>query len=128
MDVRGQISIEFLLILGFIIVIVLVVASIAGPQIEQNSISSAVREGSSNALYELSSTNTSFTPNRVTRINMSGSGNITYIKVLFSNPLPSNYQSFVLNQTMQSVLNQSGFTMINNTTVKSSNKIYTIII
>ncbi|MDP3033919.1 MAG: hypothetical protein Q8M97_02255 [Methanobacteriaceae archaeon] len=128
MDVRGQISIEFLLILGFIIVIVLVVASIAGPQIEQNSISSAVREGSSNALYELSSTNTSFTPNRVTRINMSGSGNNTYIKVIFSNPLPSNYQSFVLNKTMQSVLNQSGFTMINNTTVKSSNKIYTIII
>lgn len=128
MDVRGQISIEFLLILGFIIVIVLVVASIAGPQIEQNSISSAVREGSSNALYELSSTNTSFTPNRVTRINMSGSGNITYIKVQFSNPLPSNYQSFVLNQTMQSVLNQSGFTMINSTTVKSSNNIYTIII
>ncbi|MDO9045700.1 MAG: pilus assembly protein [Methanobacteriaceae archaeon] len=128
MDMRGQVSIEFLLILGFIIVIVLVVASLAGPQIEKNSISSAVREGASNALYELSSTNTSFTPNRVTRINMSGSGNITYIKVQFSNPLPSNYQSFVLNQTMQSVLNQSGFTMINNTTVKSSNNIYTIII
>jgi uncharacterized protein (UPF0333 family) len=128
MDVRGQISIEFLLILGFIMVIVLVVASLAGPQIEKNSITSAAREGASNALYEISSLNASLNPNRITKVNMSDLGNVTYIKINFSNPLPASYQSLVLNRTMGSILNQSGFTMINNTTVKGSNEIYTILI
>lgn len=128
MDVRGQISIEFLLILGFIMVIVLVFASLAGPQIEKNSITSAAREGASNSLSGIASTNTSFTPNRVTKINMTDAGNVTYIQIQFFNTLPANYQSLVLNQTMQSVLNQSGFTFINNNTVKSSNEIYTILI
>ncbi|MDO9627363.1 MAG: pilus assembly protein [Methanobacteriaceae archaeon] len=128
MDVRGQISIEFLLILGFIMVIVLAIASLAGPQIEKNSITSAAREGASNSLSEISSTNPSFTPNRVTKMNMTDAGNVTYIKFQFANTLPANYKSLVLNQTMQSILNQAGFTFINNTTVKGNNDLYTILI
>ncbi|MDO9045222.1 MAG: hypothetical protein Q7U35_07940 [Methanobacteriaceae archaeon] len=104
------------------------IASLAGPQIEKNSITSAAREGASNSLSEISSTNPSFTPNRVTKMNMTDAGNVTYIKIQFANTLPANYQSLVLNQTIQSILNQSGFTFINNTTVKGNNELYTILI
>jgi hypothetical protein len=59
---------------------------------------------------------------------MTDMGNITFIQINFSNPLPSDYQGLVLNRTMESILNQSGFTIVNNTTVKGSNEIYTILI
>jgi uncharacterized protein (UPF0333 family) len=127
MDIRGQMSIELLLILGFILIIVLMVASLAGPQIEENSITSAARQGASNALYEITSTNVNIPPSRVTKLNVTGTNNVT-IKVMFSNNLPGNYTPFILNRTMQSILNQSGFTMVNNTTVKGNSKYYTIII
>ena len=127
MDIRGQMSIELLLILGFILIIVLMVASLAGPQIEENSITSAARQGASNALYEITSTNVNIPPSRVTKLNVTGTNNVT-IKVMFSNNLPANYTPFILNRTMQSILNQSGFTMVNNTTVKGNSKYYTIII
>ncbi len=127
MDIRGQISIEFLLILGFILIIVLMVASLAGPLIEENSITSAARQGASNALYEITSTNVNVPPTRVTKLNVTGADNVT-IKVMFSTNLPANYTPFILNKTMQSILNQSGFTMVNNTTVKGNSKYYTIII
>jgi len=127
MDIRGQMSIELLLILGFILIIVLMVASLAGPQIEENSITSAARQGASNALYEITSTNVNIPPSRVTKLNVTDNGNVT-IKVMFSSNLPANYNPFILNKTMQSILNQSGFTMVNNTTVKGNSKYYTIII
>jgi uncharacterized protein (UPF0333 family) len=127
MDIRGQMSIELLLILGFILIIVLMVASLAGPLIEENSITSAARQGASNALYEITSTNVNVPPTRVTKLNVTGADNVT-IKVMFSNNIPTNYTPFILNKTMQSILNQSGFTMVNNTTVKGNSKYYTIII
>lgn len=127
MDIRGQISIELLLILGFILIIVLMVASLAGPLIEENSITSAARQGASNALYEITSSNVNVPPTRVTKLNVTDNGNVT-IKIMFSSNLPANYNPFILNKTMQSILNQSGFTMVNNTTVKGNSKYYTIII
>lgn len=127
MDIRGQMSIELLLILGFILIIVLMVASLAGPLIEENSITSAARQGASNALYEITSSNVNVPPTRVTKLNVTGADNVT-IKVMFSNNIPANYTPFILNKTMQSILNQSGFTMVNNTTVKGNSKYYTIII
>lgn len=127
MDIRGQMSIELLLILGFILIIVLMIASLAGPLIEENSITSAARQGASNALYEITSTNVNVPPTRVTKLNVTGADNVT-IKVMFSNNIPANYTPFILNKTMQSILNQSGFTMVNNTTVKGNSKYYTIII
>jgi len=127
MDIRGQMSIELLLILGFILLIVLMVASLAGPLIEENSITSAARQGASNALYEITSTNVNIPPSRVTKLNVTDNGNVT-IKVMFSSNLPANYSPFILNKTMESILNQSGFTMVNNTTVKGNSKYYTIII
>lgn len=127
MDIRGQMSIELLLILGFILLIVLMVASLAGPLIEENSITSAARQGASNALYEITSTNVNIPPSRVTKLNVTDNGNVT-IKVMFSSNLPANYSPFILNKTMESILNQSGFTMVNNTTVKGNSKYYTIVL
>lgn len=127
MDTRGQISIELILLLGFILVIVLIVASIAGPQIEKNSVSSSVREGATDAIYELTSTNVNLPPTRVNKLIVKDNGNVT-INVTFSSSLPTNYKPFILNRTIQSVLNQSGFTQVNNTTVKGNNKFYTIFI
>lgn len=127
MDARGQISIEFLLVLGFIMVIVLIVASLAGPQIEQNSITSAAREGASNALYELASNNTNMIPTRITKLIVTGSDNKT-IQIKLDNNLSDSFDAIILNETIGNILNQSGFTYINNTTVKGSSKYYTIVI
>ena len=45
MDLRGQVSAEFLLIASFILIIVLVFSSIAGPQSQENSIAASAKEG-----------------------------------------------------------------------------------
>jgi hypothetical protein len=103
------------------------VASLAGPQIEENSITSAAREGASNALYELSSTNANMTPNRITKLIVAGNDNKT-IQIQFSNDLPDDFKPIVLNETIESILNQTGFSFVNNSTVKGSSKYYTVVI
>ncbi|MDZ4172764.1 MAG: TadE family protein [Methanobacteriaceae archaeon] len=127
MDIKGQISIEFVLILGFILVVVLGVASVAGPLIEENSITSAARQGASASLYEISSFNVTINPTRITRVIVTGT-NDKNIRIEFSRPIANNYKPIILNQTMKSILNQTEFTQINNNTVQGSNRKYSIII
>ncbi|WP_370005426.1 hypothetical protein [Methanothermobacter sp. KEPCO 2] len=125
MDFRGQISAEFLLIVSFIVIIVLVFSSIAGPQSQENSIAAAAREGASSAVAEIAYTNVSMKPIKVTKTTITGGRNRT-ITVYFDTPLPSNYRTFVINRTVESLLGLSGVKLVNSTTVRLGDKTYTV--
>ncbi|MGB4611273.1 MAG: hypothetical protein WBH74_01340 [Methanothermobacter thermautotrophicus] len=125
MDFRGQISAEFLLIVSFILVIVLVFSSIAGPQSQENSIATAAREGATGAISEMSYTNVSMKPMRVTGIKITG-GNSRLISISFERPVPPEYRALVINRTVESLLTVSGVKPVNSTTVRLGDRTYTV--
>ncbi|MDI9617593.1 hypothetical protein [Methanothermobacter sp.] len=125
MDFRGQVSAEFLLIVSFILIIVLVFSSIAGPQSQENSIAAAAREGASSAVAEIAYTNISMKPVKVTKTTITGGNNRT-ITVYFDTPIPSNYRAFVINRTVESLLSLNGVKPVNSTTVRLGDKTYTV--
>lgn len=125
MDFRGQISAEFLLIVSFILVIVLVFSSIAGPQSQENSIATAAREGATGAISEMSYTNVSMKPMRVTGIKITGRSN-RVISISFERPVPPEYRALVINRTVESLLTVSGVKPVNSTTVRLGDRTYTV--
>ncbi|GAB4382066.1 hypothetical protein [Methanothermobacter thermautotrophicus] len=125
MDFRGQISAEFLLIVSFIVVIVLVFSSIAGPQSQENSIATAAREGATGAISEMSYTNVSMKPMRVTGIKITGGSN-RVISIPFERPVPPEYRALVINRTVESLLTVSGVKPVNSTTVRLGDRTYTV--
>ncbi|MDI6817752.1 hypothetical protein ACRERI_01895 [Methanothermobacter thermautotrophicus] len=125
MDFRGQISAEFLLIVSFILVIVLVFSSIAGPQSQENSIAAAAREGATGAISEMSYTNVSMKPMRVTGIKITG-GSSRVISISFERPVPPEYRALVINRTVESLLTVSGVKPVNSTTVRLGDRTYTV--
>lgn len=125
MDFRGQISAEFLLIVSFILVIVLVFSSIAGPQSQENSIATAAREGATGAISEMSYTNVSMKPMRVTGIKITGGSN-RVISISFERPVPTEYRALVINRTVESLLTVSGVKPVNSTTVRLGDRTYTV--
>ncbi|MBC7112390.1 MAG: hypothetical protein H5T35_09340 [Methanothermobacter sp.] len=125
MDFRGQISAEFLLIVSFILIIVLVFSSIAGPQSQENSIAAAAREGATSAISEISYTNVSMKPMRVTGINITG-GSSRLIRISFERPVPPEYRALVINRTVESLLSVSGVKPVNSTTVRLGERTYTV--
>jgi hypothetical protein len=126
MDIKGQLSAEYILILGFMFVIILVFAAVIGPNIEQNSVMSAARDGASNALSNISTSNSSVPPIRVTSINVTG-GTSKTVKIKFSNMIPVDYNATVLDAIISNVVNQ-GYTKINASSVKGNNFNYTFIL
>lgn len=125
MDFRGQISAEFLLIVSFIVVIVLVFSSIAGPQSQENSIATAAREGATGAISEMSYTNVSMKPMRVTGIKITGGSN-RVISISFERLVPPEYRALVINRTVESLLTVSGVKPVNSTTVRLGDRTYTV--
>ena len=99
MDSKGQLSAEYILMLGFVLLIVLAVAFYAGNENEQNSISSATMSGATNATTALSVTTPGMLPVRVESIEMSGTGNITLLIKL------SNKNAQIQNITLTGVYN-----------------------
>jgi len=99
MDSKGQLSAEYILMLGFVLLIVLAVAFYAGNENEQNSISSATRSGATNATTALTVTTPGMLPVRVESIEMSGTGNITLLIKL------SNKNAQIQNITLTGVYN-----------------------
>lgn len=96
MDQKGQISIEFVLILAIMLVIVITVTSYVGEQNELSAVSLAAREGATNAITNLSLLNRSIAPVRVEGINTVSNGrNITLI-VHVSGPLNQNITGSIL--------------------------------
>ncbi len=79
MDEKGQISVELILILGFILLVVLVVAYYVTDQSEQNNIATATRVGATNATTALAITTPGMLPVQVESIQMNGAQNITVL-------------------------------------------------
>jgi len=123
---RGQVSGEFVLIVSFILIIILVFASFIGPQMEENNIISSVREGASTAAAEIVYSNVSMQPIKLESIRVTGEKNKT-ITLVFDRPLPENYKPFVINRTIKSILDIGGGQLDYNT-VKVGDRTYTIVV
>nr|WP_319372665.1 class III signal peptide-containing protein [uncultured Methanobacterium sp.] len=91
MDGKGQISVELILILAFILLVVLVVAYYASDQSEQNNIATVTRLGATNATTAMGITTPGMLPVRVDAIQISGTQNITVsINLNYKNNLIQN--------------------------------------
>ena len=123
---QGQVSAEFVLIVSFILIIILVFASFIGPQMEENNIISSVREGASTAATEIVYSNVSMQPIKLESIRLTGEKDKT-ITLVFDRPLPENYKPFVINRTIKSILDIGG-NQLNYNTVKVGDRTYTIVV
>jgi uncharacterized protein (UPF0333 family) len=115
MDQRAQISIEYILLVAIILLVVLIFASIAFSENENNDVASAVQLGANNATANMVFTNTSQAPVRVTSVNMTNSSSTQYNIVIHFSGHVSN-PTLVFNSIINS-LNTAGF---NNTSQNST--------
>jgi uncharacterized protein (UPF0333 family) len=115
MDQRAQISIEYILLIAIILLVVLIFASIAFNENENNDVASAVQLGANNATANMVFTNTSQAPVRVTSVNMTNSSSTQYNIVIHFSGHVSN-PTLVFNSIINS-LNTAGF---NNTSQNST--------
>lgn len=116
MDQKGQISIEFALIIAIMLVLVLLIASYAGAENESNVVLSAARSGAMNATTNAVLLNSSVEPTRVDDIQLiNGTGQDLIISINLSTvPPDTNYSNSILNSTLNSIAAQ-GYTRINST-------------
>jgi uncharacterized protein (UPF0333 family) len=113
MDQRGQISIEYILLVAVILVIVVIFGLIISSQNEENNVASAVQLGATNATAIVFS-NSSQSPVRVTDVTMTNNGSTNInIVVHFSSPV-TNIQSAVIGNITKSLVS-TGYTNISNT-------------
>lgn len=79
MDSKGQISVEFILFLAFVLVVVLALGYYISDQNEQNNIATATKLGAVNATTYMVTTTPGMLPVQVNSIQTNGSQNITVI-------------------------------------------------
>lgn len=116
MDQRGQISIEFVLVVAFMLVIVLLVGSYIGEQSELSTVTAAARNGAMEAATDLALLNRNMEPLRVNDVRMNGSGQNLTLLINVSGPISNNANIKIFNSTIQSIAAQ-GYTIdIQNTT------------
>lgn len=109
MDTKGQISIEFILVVAFMLVIVLLIGSYIGGENESSSVLSAARSGAAGAVSNLTFLNESTEPVRVDDMRIIGTGHDLTIQINISGPLSVNQTQYVLNGTLNSIAAQ-GYT------------------
>ena len=83
MDSRGQLSAEYILLVGFVLAVVLIFAWYVSDQSEQNTIATAVRVGASNASAEIGIMNTTTMPIRVNKVDMTSGEKINITIFLY---------------------------------------------
>jgi uncharacterized protein (UPF0333 family) len=134
MDQRGQISIEFVLVVAFMLVIVLLVGSYIGEQSELNTVTAAARNGAMEASTDLALLNRNMEPLRVNDVKMNGSGQTLTLLINVSGPISNTANSTIFNSTINSIAAQ-GYTIdVQNTTnlfddvVVTSRHIYSVVI
>ncbi|MBP1945244.1 class III signal peptide-containing protein [Methanobacterium petrolearium] len=113
MDGRGQLSAEYILMVGFVLLVILLIAFFATDQTEQNSIAAAARIGAANTSAEIGILNTTTRPIRVTRVDMTSGTNITITIFLSNTDLSSDQKQTILAGVQQAIENE-GFTVQNN--------------
>ena len=103
MDKRGQISIEFILVVAFMLVIVILVGNYATNQNEINTVSSAARNGAMEAATDLTLLNPNMEPLRVNDVKMNGSGQNITLLINVSGPISNNSNRTIFNSTLNSI-------------------------
>lgn len=111
MDKKAQISAEFLLLMGFILLVVLVFASFIGDQNEVNTVIASAKQGASEALSGMVFINRTVAPVRVSTITVTGDTDKN-IQIRLSRAVPDNYKEMVRQSALKSI-NASGFTRVN---------------
>jgi uncharacterized protein (UPF0333 family) len=125
MDQKAQISAEFILLIGLILVIVLIFSNIIGEQTELNSLMAAARTGATQATSDMVYLNQSIQPVRVTEMAIIGDQGKT-IQIHLSRSLNSYYNGYVLSKTLESIESQ-GF-QINGNNIVTNRHTYNITI
>jgi uncharacterized protein (UPF0333 family) len=125
MDQKGQISIEFVLIIAFMLVLVLLVASYAGEQNELNTVLSAARSGATDAITNLDLVNRTMIPERVNDIRTIGSGHNLTIQINISGPLSGYQTESIINGTLNSIVAQGYIRNTNSTSTSTDDFILT---
>lgn len=124
MDRRGQISLEFVLILALMAVIVGAIGWYAGNANEQNVITSAVRSAADNATTTLAMLNRTMKPVTVEDITSTTNGNNITLQVDISGSLSSNQNQIIKSSILSSIASQ-GYNVTSNTIVTTKHR-YTI--
>lgn len=127
MDQRGQISVEFVLFAAIVLLVVLAFGLVVSDQNELNSVATAVRTGAENGTTYLSVNNATMQPVRVTKVDMTGTGNIN-IQVYFSSSVSSIQDKILssINQSLSSEGFNTGFTGGNQINFQTTRHNYTI--
>jgi uncharacterized protein (UPF0333 family) len=120
MDKQGQISAEYILIIGFALIIILVVVAQISNQSEENAVVSAVRTGASDTLTEEVMLNRSLQPVRVTSVNMNSGTNINITIQLSNNTVPDSLKMTILSGSKQS-LEEIGYAPNPSSSISSMN-------
>jgi len=113
MDSRGQLSAEYILIVGFLLAVILIFAVYVSDQTEQNTIATATRLGAVNASAEIGIMNRNITPIRVTKVEMTGSTDIDIV-VFLSNSTISPVQKQTILAGVQQSIESEGYPVQNN--------------
>lgn len=114
MDQRGQISIEYILLVAIVLVIVVIFGLVITDQSEQNNVASAVQLGATNATANLVFGNNSQSPVKVTNVAMTGTGQNINIVVHFSRSV-ADQKPTILASIIQSLKSSGYNNIVNNT-------------
>jgi len=128
MDIRGQLSVEYILMVGFVLAIVLVIAVYVSDQTEQNTIATAARLGAANTSAEIGILSQNTTPIQVEKIDMTSGNNID-ITIHLSNSDLSEAQKQSILVSVQQAIEAEGYTVQNqgnNLTISTSRHNYLI--
>ena len=113
MDSRGQLSAEYILIVGFLLAVILIFAVYVSDQTEQNTIATATRLGAVNASAEIGIMNRNITPIRVTKVEMTGSSDINIVVFLSNSTISPTQKQTILAGVQQSIESE-GYPVTNN--------------
>lgn len=106
MDVKGQITVEYLLFIGFILVFILIIVNVVSDQSEQNSVATATRLGAVCATTDIVVSSNNI-PIRVGELTTNGSNPINIIINLSS--AVTNAQKTQIIDTVNRSLAAQGF-------------------
>lgn len=106
MDVKGQLSAEYVLFLGFLLLVILIIVTVATDQSEQNIVASATRLGAVNATTDIVISSNNALPIRVGEITMNGSNPIN-VTIHLSQSVTNTQKAQILSNVNQSLASQS---------------------
>ena len=112
MDKRGQISIEFVLIVAFMLMLVILIGVYAADANEKNVVSSAARSGVMDAASNLLLNNSITQPLRVNEITTNENGTNITLLINLSRPVSNTINQNITLATLQSIQAQ-GYTLNN---------------